>query len=88
MHLIFAVHTGKASLVTVAGRLIDMAEAEGFTCSMLDPNGVVKPSEDAAIVAVGGDGTVSDMLSFADKALYMSKKNRNCVTLVPFEEEK
>ena len=35
-----------------------------------------------------GDGTVSDMLSFADKALYMSKKNRNCVTLVPFEEEK
>ena len=30
MHLIFAVHTGKASLVTVAGRLIDMAEAEGF----------------------------------------------------------
>ena len=56
MHLIFAVHTGKASLVTVAGRLIDMAEAEGFTCSMLDPNGVVKPSEDAAIVAVGGDG--------------------------------
>ena len=33
-----------------------------------------------------GDGTVSDMLSFADKALYMSKKNRNCVTLVPFEE--
>lgn len=56
MHLIFAVHTGKASLVTVAGRLIDMAEAEGFTCSMLDPNSVVKPSEDAAIVAVGGDG--------------------------------
>ena len=34
-----------------------------------------------------GDGTVSDMLSFADKALYMSKKDRNCVTLVPFEEK-
>ena len=33
-----------------------------------------------------GDGTVSDMLSFADKALYVSKKKRNCVTLVPFEE--
>ena len=32
-----------------------------------------------------GDGTVSDMLSFADKALYVSKKKRNCVTLVPFE---
>ena len=32
-----------------------------------------------------GNGTVSSMLSFADKALYMSKKNRNCVTLVPFE---
>jgi diguanylate cyclase (GGDEF)-like protein len=35
-----------------------------------------------------GDGTVSDMLSFADKALYISKKKRNCVSLVPFEEEK
>lgn len=34
-----------------------------------------------------GDGTVSDMLSFADKALYESKKKRNCVTLVPFEEK-
>ncbi len=34
-----------------------------------------------------GDGTVSDMLSFADKALYVSKKKRNCVTLVPFEEK-
>ena len=33
-----------------------------------------------------GDGTISDMLSFADKALYVSKKKRNCVTLVPFEE--
>ena len=32
-----------------------------------------------------GDGTISDMLSFADKALYVSKKKRNCVTLVPFE---
>jgi len=32
-----------------------------------------------------GDGTVSDMFSFADKALYESKKKRNCVTLVPFE---
>ena len=33
-----------------------------------------------------GDGTVSDMLSFADKALYISKKKRNCVSLVPFEQ--
>lgn len=32
-----------------------------------------------------GDGTVSDMLSFADKALYISKKKRNCVSLIPFE---
>ena len=32
-----------------------------------------------------GDGIVSDMFSFADKALYESKKNRNCVTLVPYE---
>ena len=32
-----------------------------------------------------GDGNVSDMLAFADKALYASKKKRNCVTLVPFE---
>ena len=35
-----------------------------------------------------GNGTVSDMLSYADKALYMSKKKRNCVSLVPFEEKK
>ena len=34
-----------------------------------------------------GNGTVADMLSFADKALYESKKKRNCVTLVPFEDE-
>jgi diguanylate cyclase (GGDEF)-like protein len=34
-----------------------------------------------------GDGVVSDMLSFADKALYVSKKKRNCVTIVPFEEK-
>ena len=30
----------------------------------------------------------SSLLSFADKALYVSKKKRNCVTLVPFEEKK
>ena len=34
-----------------------------------------------------GDGVVSDMLSFADKALYVSKKKRNCVTIVPFEDK-
>jgi len=32
-----------------------------------------------------GDGVVSDMFAFADKALYESKKRRNCVTLVPYE---
>lgn len=32
-----------------------------------------------------GEGIVSDMFSFADKALYESKKKRNCVTLVPYE---
>ena len=32
-----------------------------------------------------GDGIVSDMFSFADKALYESKKKRNCVTLVPYQ---
>ena len=32
-----------------------------------------------------GDGIVSDMFSFADKALYESQKKRNCVTLVPYE---
>ena len=56
MHLIFAVHTGKASLVTVTGRLMETASAAGFTCSLLDPNGVPEQPEDAAIVAVGGDG--------------------------------
>ena len=33
-----------------------------------------------------GDGIVSEMFSFADKALYESKKKRNCVTLVPYEQ--
>ena len=33
-----------------------------------------------------GDGIVSDMFAFADKALYESKKKRNCVTIVPFEQ--
>ena len=37
--------------------------------------------------ATFGDGIVSDMFSFADKALYESKKKRNCVTLVPFESK-
>ena len=32
-----------------------------------------------------GDGIVSDMFLFADKALYESKKKRNCVSLVPYE---
>lgn len=32
-----------------------------------------------------GNGIVSDMFSFADKALYESKKKRNCVTLVPYD---
>ena len=31
-----------------------------------------------------GNGIVSEMLSFAEKAIYESKKKRNCVTLVPF----
>lgn len=56
MHLVFAVHTGKASLTSVCRRLMDMAEAEGITSSLLDADGIQKPTDETAIVAVGGDG--------------------------------
>ncbi len=55
MHLVFAVHAGKASLAADCRRLMKTAEDEGITCSLLgaeDPT----PAEDAVIVAVGGDG--------------------------------
>lgn len=56
MHLIFAVHTGKASLVSVCRRLMDIAEAEGISCSLLDANDIPRDTDETAIVAVGGDG--------------------------------
>lgn len=56
MHLIFAVHTGKASLVSVCRRLMDIAEAEGISCSLLDANDIPHDTDETAIVAVGGDG--------------------------------
>lgn len=56
MHLIFAVHTGKASLVSVCRRLMDIAEAKGISCSMLAPDGIPETEDDAVLVAVGGDG--------------------------------
>ena len=56
MHLVFAVHTGKASLATVCRRLMDLAEANGVSCSLLDANGLPDQTTDTAIVAVGGDG--------------------------------
>ena len=57
MHLIFAVHTGKRSLASVCQRLMRTAEANGFTCSLLNADDdVPNKAEDTAIVAVGGDG--------------------------------
>ena len=56
MHLVFAVHTGKASLVSVCRRLTETAEAEGFSCSMLRTDGIPDRKDDAVLVAVGGDG--------------------------------
>ena len=56
MHLVFAVHTGKASLTSVCRRLMNMAEADGISCSLLDADGISGSIEDTAIVAVGGDG--------------------------------
>ena len=56
MHLVFAVHTGKASLVSVCRRLMDAAEAEGVSCSLLQEDGIPDQKDETAIVAVGGDG--------------------------------
>ena len=56
MHLVFAVHTGKASLVSVCRRLMNAAEAEGIFCSLLKTDGIPEKKDDAVLVAVGGDG--------------------------------
>ena len=56
MHLVFAVHTGKTSLASVCRRLMDAAEASGFSCSLLHEDGIPASENDTAIVAVGGDG--------------------------------
>ena len=55
MHLVFAVHAGKASLASACRRLMKAAEDEGFSCSLLGEK-ALSPAEDAVIVAVGGDG--------------------------------
>ena len=56
MHLVFAAHTGKASLTSACRRLIIAAEQEGISGSLLDSDAIPNRSEDTAIVAVGGDG--------------------------------
>ena len=56
MHLIFAVHTGKASLASACRRLMNAAEADGFSCSLLHEDGISASGNETAIVAVGGDG--------------------------------
>ena len=55
MHLVFAVHAGKASLASACRRLMRTAEEAGFSCSVLDADKSV-PEGSTAIVAVGGDG--------------------------------
>lgn len=56
MHLVFAAHAGKASLAAACRRLMTTAEKEEFTCSLLDSDTFTHSSDDAVIVAVGGDG--------------------------------
>lgn len=56
MHLVFAVHTGKASLASVCQRLLNLTEAEGVSCSLLDAETLPKATDTTVIVAVGGDG--------------------------------
>lgn len=56
MHLVFAAHAGKSSLAAACRRLMHAAEKEGVSCSLLGSDGVPAQTEDAAIVAVGGDG--------------------------------
>ncbi|MBQ6235155.1 MAG: NAD(+)/NADH kinase [Clostridia bacterium] len=56
MHLVFAVHTGKASLASACRRLMDAAEANGFSCSLLHEGELPASEDETAIVAVGGDG--------------------------------
>ena len=56
MHLVFAAHTGKASLMSTCRRLMDIAEAEGVSCSLLDADDIPNVPDDTVIVAVGGDG--------------------------------
>ena len=56
MHLVFAAHAGKASLVSACSRLMKTAEQEGFTCSLLGSDALPDRSVKAAVVAVGGDG--------------------------------
>ena len=55
MHLVFAVHAGKASLASACRRLMKAAGEEGFSCSLLGTDAPV-PDENTVIVAVGGDG--------------------------------
>ncbi len=56
MHLVFAAHAGKATLASACRRLMKVAEQEGISCSLLGSDGIPAQTEDAVIVAVGGDG--------------------------------
>lgn len=56
MHLVFAVHTGKASLASACRRLMNVAEGNGFSCSLLHADGIPDSEDEMIIVAVGGDG--------------------------------
>ena len=49
MHLVFAVHAGKASLASACRRLMKAAEDEGFSCSLLGEK-ALSPAEDAVIL--------------------------------------
>ena len=65
MHLVFAAHAGKASLAAACRRLMRIAEKEGITCSLVGQDRIPEPGNDAAIVAVGGDGNFIRTAQFA-----------------------
>ena len=65
MHLVFAARAGKASLAAACRRLMRIAEKEGITCSLLGQGPIPEPGNDAAIVAVGGDGNFIRTAQFA-----------------------
>lgn len=56
MHLVFAAHAKNAATASACRRLMDAANAQGFSCSLADGDDIGDLGGDVAIVAAGGDG--------------------------------